>query len=444
MRSFLSLIFIVAAIAGATFAGIHFAPALSPRSGQASGADRPPMARLERRTVVDEIEAIGLVRARESSILSAPFSGRLRRLVPEGSFVQAGEVVAEMDTKSIEETLADRLVDLELRRSELEQRQAEYQLQVTQNALELEAEQSRLEYARIALQDARRRFDEQRVLLERNLISQSTLDSERLRLLQAELDLKEAEINMRKLVETHANRLLDRRTEIEKAQVNLDRVQKRVEEERDQLDKAMIRATRDGYVSYLNTWRGRRTKIAEGDQVYERNGIIEIPDARQMQVSIPVHELDITRVEVGQVARIHVAAIPGETFTGTVNRRSSVPLTNTSNPFGETREGVKLFEVFIAFDAQDDRFRQNMTATAVVEVRRAENVLAAPIESVFERRDEDGNTVHFVLVGGQSEPAEVVVTPGVRGLNFVEITDAAAQGLSEGTELYLRDPRQAP
>ena len=164
-----------------------------------------------------------------------------------------------------------------------------------------------------------------------------------------------------------------------------------------------------------------------------------------MEVSVPVNELDITRIAVGQPARVRVAAIPDAVFVGKVARKSTVPLSESNNPFGQTREGVKEFEIFIGFDEQDERFRQSMTAEAQIEVARAEDVLAVPLEAVMTRESEEegGEATIYVLV---RDPAigwrEVPVKLGVRGLNMAEIAWSEGDLLREGMEVPLRDPRQ--
>src|SRR5690606_27438812 len=114
---------------------------------------------VERRTIADHVEVIGMVKARESDILNAPFNGKIQRLIPEGSFVNIGDVVAEMETTDIEENLETYKVDVELRKSEMEQRIAEYQLQEEQNHLDLEGSRATVDYAKVVLQDAKRKFD---------------------------------------------------------------------------------------------------------------------------------------------------------------------------------------------------------------------------------------------------------------------------------------------
>jgi len=439
MKRLLSFVIVMAVLCGAGFAAYRLSGKFN-WGGAPDLANREiPRAKVQLSDVVGLVEAIGQIRARESSIISSPFSGRLRRLIPEGTYVREGEVVAEMETQEFEDELEQQLVDLKLRTSEYQQRVSELELQRTQNDLALESEEAKAEFARLALTDARRKFDEQRKLLERNLISQSALEAERLSLLQAELNAKEAEISLRKLKENHGNELLKRQTEIDKAKVNVEKVEKRVEDRRRNLEEAQMRATREGFVSYLYTWRGRRAKIAEGDQVWERNGIIEIPDSRQMQVAIPVNELDITRVAEGQQVRVSVAAIPGEVFAGKVSRKTSVPLTSSNNPFGETREGVKQFEVFIAFDAQDDRFRQNMTATATIEVARAERVLAVPVDAVFVTEADPPR--RYLLVENGAAIEELDIELGVVGDNLVEAKPLSGGKLQEGLGVLLRDPR---
>jgi HlyD family secretion protein len=331
-----------------------------------------------------------------------------------------------------------------VRKSELEQREAELKLLIEENRLQLESEKAQVEFSDVSLEDAKRQFEEQKEMVARNLVAEGSLESERINLLQAELNVKDAKIKLRKLQENQSSKVRSKEADIRKANVRVEKEQDRIDELREKIESAKVVSTRDGFINYLMTWRGKRVKIAEGDNVWRRSGILEIPDATQMEVTVPINELDITSIEEGQKATVSVAAIPGETFPGKVNRKGKVPITRVNDPFGNNREGVKNFEVFIELDEQDKRLRQNMTATAVIEVAREEDTLAVPLDAIFSKKGSDGEkNTYYVLLNDGGNLAEIEVKQQVVGSNFATV-EPVGDGvtLAEGSRVLLRDPRK--
>lgn len=139
-----------------------------------------------------------------------------------------------------------------------------------------------------------------------------------------------------------------------------------------------------------------------------------------VKITVNVDELDILSIEKDQEASVTLDALENEAFTGIVTKISNT----ASAGSGSTKYEV---EITVPMDA---RMRIGMTASAAIQVSKAEDALILPMTAlqqkgedtfVYTKKDKDGN-----LSG------EVTVTTGLSDGQNAEITE----GLDEGTEVY--------
>jgi HlyD family secretion protein len=168
----------------------------------------------------------------------------------------------------------------------------------------------------------------------------------------------------------------------------------------------------------------------------------EVVDYSRMKVVVPVDELDISQVEVGQQAEVLVEALPDRVFSGVVTEIADE---------GTQTSGVATFDVTILLD-EADGLKAGMSAEAAIVTMKKENALYVPIDAVQSVRGQ-----YFVLVPGEEEdqPSEdaassgegrdrmrmgrqpgtrrVEVRVGVHNEDYVEILS----GLSEGDQVIV-------
>lgn len=334
-----------------------------------------------------DIFSIGTLSASRSARVAAPFEGRLIRLLPEGTRVAAGDPIAWFETEDFEDRLEEDMADLDLRLKDLEAARQAYELEVEQNNYSVESERVRVEIARQRFLDAQRRYDSEASLFERQIVPRNRVDEARLSLLQAELNWKNAQINLAKVQENLESNLRVRQREIDRAQLNVQAVERRIRENEDRIESAVVRAPAPGDISYLQIWKsGTVGKVAEGDTIHRMSNIIEIPDPSVMLALVPVNEIDVSRVEPGQRAEVRLDALPGRSFGGVVEGRSVVPITDpTQRSWGggdASGGGPREFEVRIRLDDASDDFRQGMTAAVRIIVDETDDALHAPIEAL--------------------------------------------------------------
>jgi multidrug resistance efflux pump len=421
------LLLLGAGIGGYALYARYFAPTLS-------STGNIPSIPIQEGSFDITVSSIGILDAAVKKTITGSYSGKIIKIIPEGNFVKEGEPVLWLDTSDLEKNKEELEVEVQIAKSNLGQRQESYEVGKSKNELSLLAERAKVEFQKLKLEDSQINYEKQKILVAKNLSARSAEDEARIAFLQSELTLKQAEINLKKLIEDQTSDEKIKLSDVEKSKIELERQQNKLNDVLDNIDKAILKADGQGNVSYGVIWKGGKMgKISEGDQVWRRATLMEIPDPSTMQTLIPISEIDVGKVEVGQKAEIMVDSIPGKVFSGEVVTKSVVPTGDNRFPWGggDTTPRGKEFEVRIKIDQIHESFRQGMTARARIFIKKLDHALFVPQEAVFEEKE---GTFVFVKKDGGYEKKSVRVGPANDNDIVVE------QGLKQGDAVFLRDP----
>jgi HlyD family secretion protein len=136
-------------------------------------------------------------------------------------------------------------------------------------------------------------------------------------------------------------------------------------------------------------------------------------DAFELKVRIP--EIDITKLEVGQLVTAVFDAKPSEVQSGSIAYIS---------PLAVIIDGVAYFEATIGLETKPSWLRSGLNADVDIVVARKENVLRVPRRFVIENPD----GTYSVRVPRGSQTATTTINPEFSGNDgFIEVT-----GLKEG------------
>ena len=304
--------------------------------------------------------------------------------IDDGERVTKGQALVELDRERLEDRVAELAAGLEMRRA-----RARFDL---------------VGRARAELEKARRDLERERRLFEKGVVSKEHIEDLAHVVAVLEISLSDA----------HAE-LAARRAAVREA----ENAHRRVERD---LAKTVIRSPVDGVVV--------RREVEVGTAVADlQNGgtvVASLADDHRIHVLAQVDENDVAGVRVGQPARVHIDAFPGEVFAGTVRKVSSS---------GTSEGGVSSFDIEIEV-APDDRVRVGMSADARVEVRRHRRALLVPNTALV--RTEEGAKVRVVHQG--ERPELVAIDEGYSdGFQTV-----ALRGLSEGDTVLIRSDGTEP
>ena len=226
------------------------------------------------------------------------------------------------------------------------------------------------------------------------------------------LDMKRAELEMARAELLQAKEELEELLEgadpkdIEMRRIEVEMAKARVEEYREKLEGCFIKAPFDGLISEI--------AIEEGVGVKERTKAMVIADPTKVEAHATVDEIDVVKLKVGQRARITFDMMPDLKLTGYIKRIS---------PKAKIQAGVVSFEVVFGIDGWDERLREGLSCVIDVLVEERKGVILVPNTAL---RTKGGKTYVIVLDGETPRPKPVKI--GLRGEKYSEVI----WGLEEG------------
>jgi len=180
------------------------------------------------------------------------------------------------------------------------------------------------------------------------------------------------------------------------------------------LDNTTIRAPFAGVVTAVN--------IEEGEHASANSSVISLLDNSVFYADILVDELDMHLIRVGQEALIQVDALGGRRLRGTVSQVGMI---------AQSSGGITTVPVTVRIDDGPAELRVGYSASVIIEVEKAENVLKVPVEAVVRQGNRsfvtvlrDGERVPVEVVTGLTDGIEVEIVSGLEptdeivGFNF--------------------------
>ena len=247
-------------------------------------------------SVSGELTYTGTTQPNQQVALRSQVSGEIISLpVDVGDAIAQGEVLAQLDGDLQTTNLNQAQAELSARRADTTQ--AEVSISDAQTAV-VQA-QSTFDQARI---DA----DRLRQLANRGAISQQEAEAAELAAVNAQQAVRSAQAQ----VEAQRQAIASAANQVDAQQAVLAQTQK-------QLSYADLKSPLTGVVL------SRQADV--GDFVESGATILELGDLSNLEVTVQVSELDISRLSVGQSASVRLDAFPGEgAITGQIKRISPV------------------------------------------------------------------------------------------------------------------------
>jgi macrolide-specific efflux system membrane fusion protein len=160
--------------------------------------------------------------------------------------------------------------------------------------------------------------------------------------------------------------------------------------------------------TYNNSTSANSSNAATGTPV------LVLGNFSNLSIKAPINEVDIAKVRSGQKATITLDAYPDMTYVGRVDSIDTIG-TNTS--------GVVTFNAYIAFVAPPATIHPGMSASAIVQLSRHDDVLSVPTSAI--QSTADGQYVRVMKNGIVSQ---VPVETGLSSDTDTEITSGLAEG----------------
>ncbi len=320
---------------------------------------------------VDAIEASGVIEPLAEVEIQTRISAKLARILDDGTPVQPGDVVAELESDRIRSYLSDNEARLLVGKAEVKRQTAYADMRIDSARYALQIAKANAEVARAEFANAKAgvltpeetkiraaaavkeseidRKDEQhklsvaselqrmgvedRVMFERQRVQKELADidakqakvefddvmqgqtEEELR--EAELKLALAEHKLRAAQKALDERIKSKETTIASYLRRTKRYERYVQRYTKQLAQTVIKAPSRGVVMVKGMW-GR--KLVPGRYVYRSQPIASLPDLSRLKVGLWISEHDASKVRAGQKAQIRFATYPGRVFPGQVHK----------------------------------------------------------------------------------------------------------------------------
>lgn len=378
----------------------------------------------------------GELEAVEAENIVAPrVRGQLKivELFPEGEVVEVGDLLVRFEQTDFNKRVMDAEQQVESAKADMEKTQATHKAEISKLESDIKNTEANLRLAELKVE---------------RMAFEATVQKE-----EAEIEAHKAGLSNEQALEKLESQKIINSAEVKKRQLEIERKERESVKARTELESTTINAEKPGLVVYGKVWKGERAeKIRVGDEVWGGVNVISLPDLSHMQVKTYVNEVDVDKLETGQVASIKLDALPEPTFYGIIKSIASL---------GREKEGeknVKVFDVVLEIEEQDERLKPGMSATSEVIIetippkavakpdsieplttgevaaKTAPMPIYIPLDAVFEK---DGRTLVYLVVDGQAEEREI--TLGKKNEDFVVVE----KGLAPNDRIAMRDPTRA-
>ncbi|HJA92841.1 MAG TPA: efflux RND transporter periplasmic adaptor subunit [Candidatus Eisenbergiella merdipullorum] len=438
---------------------------------------------VQARDIISYLEFSGNIEASDVSTVYASVTAQVTEVpVEEGDWVEAGDVIAVLDSSDVEYNISlqeanlkqaqlsdsynikDSQTSLDNLNTQLEEglnstlntaqetllsAQESYQTAVeTYNRAKEELEggtNQSVVSARQSLASAQASYDSAVNQHENHLITDEALATYAVTLSNAQESLRLAEENAEKEVQDYYDdmvsaeeSLADAERDYEAAELSMDQNVQTSEEAlektqalasqeateielehlRESLDDYTITAPISGYITDLS--------LKEGEYTASAAAAAEVTSFDTMQVKVKISEYDVGKVKEGDAVQIHLDALDKD-YEGTISR-----ISRTATVENE----VSYLDAVVEFDA-DDEVRDGLSAEVRLIRDQELGVPALPSEAIAYH---DDNTAYVYIRDDAGKVVEQPVTLGATDGTWVQIADGLEMG---ETVLYVYTPSYA-
>jgi HlyD family secretion protein len=313
--------------------------------------------------------------------------------------------------------------------------------------LEYDQAKDRVDNAQVALRNAKSRLQSQEIAIK---TAQSQVNEAIARVNEAR-----ARANQQQVAVKDARRGVDTANYSANASVSRSQQSAAVlSGQKNQRDKTLQVAPINGVIADIPTKVG--VFALAGNST---TPLLTIADMSAVNIEVKVDETEIDKVAVGQPVKIRVDALGEKEINGEVTQKTPLAVGKSQTSGGLSVninvQEAKEFRVVIQIKDISDEFRDSlrpgMSATAVINTKTVENVIAVPLQAVIEKKPdaspspaiqsdspaEKPKSIKGVYILDGNKAKFVEVQTGITGESEIQIT----AGLSEGQEVITGPSR---
>jgi HlyD family secretion protein len=323
-----------------------------------------------------------------------PGSTRILKIVPEGSRVKTGDVVAELDGAAYVDELQAQKIRYLQAKSYVEQANAilevnEITLREYRDGIypqDLQLVRQYIQTCQLERDRLQRTLEWSRSMRQKGFRTTYQVRGDELTFEQATITLSEANMMLERLAKQTGPKLI-KELEANVRAIQSDKLtqdasfsleQQRLNRIIKNIEHCTVRAPSDGIVVYVNQtspWGQVIAPVAEGVTLRQDQPIFSLPDPKHMRVKARINESKVTMVHTGQRVMVAVDAFPDRQLRGTVRE-----VTQISTPLNAS--DVRVYYANIDIDQGFDDLRPGLSAEVILNIESRPGVTRVPIKSV--------------------------------------------------------------
>jgi len=368
-------------------------------------------AKVKRGSFAVTVISTGELEAENSENISGPtglrkirvYNVKITDLVPEGTVVDSGDYVATLDRTEATSKLKDTEAEVEVAESNF----IKIQLDTT------------LELRKLRDELINKKFDleEKKINLEQSQYEPPAT------IRQAEILLDKVKRDYAQSLKSYKLKVRQARVKMKEAELNLAKRTRRRDDILEIMDQFVVKAPKKGMVIYFKEWGGKKRKVGSTINPWE-NMVATLPDLSTMVSKTFVNEIDIRKVTKNQEVQIGVDAFPEKKFAGKV-----ISVANVGEQLPNS--DAKVFEVSIILNENDTILRPSMTTSNTIVTDSFDDVLYIPIEALLVT-----DSLTFVYKKEGLGHKKLLIETGIANENEIIVT----KGLEEGDIILLSLP----
>ncbi len=367
-----------------------------------------PTYKLKRDNFLITITESGEMSAKNSISISAPqVRGGLKiiYLVPEGSYIKPGDLVAKFDPTEAIIKLKDAEAQLEIALSNRDKLVANQKAEMAKTESDLKSAELSYELSKLNLEQMKFEAEAKRR--------------------EAQLQHEKNELSYKQTKQGYESKKIIQQSELNNIEVEIRQKRNELEKAKREVNSLTLSAESEGLVVYGVNWSNQGRKFQVGDQAWGGQGIINLPDLSSMESKTSVNEVDVSKIKVGQKVIVTLDAYQDSSFTGTIYQVARLGKEKPGN------SNIKIFEINVDIEGTSGLLKPGMTTSNKIIINEVPDTLFIPQEAVFQEED-----IFICYVENGSGFDKVEVTLGEKSEDYIIVTS----GIKDGDVVALINP----
>ena len=351
--------------------------------------------------VISSVKASGIVESDDEIIVRSPERSIIKKVYKNaGARVSKGELLIELDEKSLQDEIDRMKNQLELKQNALEK----LQLNAQSTRLNLDRNE---EAKRLRINSLKTTLEQQEKMLNEGTVSQTRVE-------RTKQEIEMAETDLQSQIERNTIRIQQMDADERGLMLQIHSQEKNLNEKQSLFSKLKVRAPADGVILAINSNEGQRIEI---DAM-----MLRMSDLSSYKVVGWVNEREAQRIQTGNIVSVYLGE---ESLEGVVGEITPM-----------VEDEMVHFDVHLK-DKKNPELKINKSVSLEVISRQHENVLRIKKHPEFE------NVSHrFLYVLNSRDAVKTEVIFGTNGNEYCEVVS----GLNEGDQVLIGkyDPKNGP